>query len=127
MFSHVTIGANDVPKAKTFYDALSKALGLVRHADYPEAAGYGRPDGRAQVWIVRPLDKKAASPGNGVTVGLEAADRAAVDAAYTAALAAGGTDEGKPGLRTHYHPNYYGAYVRDPDGNKICIVCHKAP
>ena len=53
--------------------------------------------------------------------------RAAVDAAYAAGMAAGGKDEGKPGLRTHYHPNYYDAYIRDPDGNKVCIVCHKAP
>ena len=51
-------------------------------------------------------------------------NRAAVDAFHAAALAAGGTDEGPPGVREHYHPNYYGAYVRDPDGNKICVVCH---
>jgi catechol 2,3-dioxygenase-like lactoylglutathione lyase family enzyme len=50
----------------------------------------------------------------------------AVDAFHAAALAAGGTDEGRPGIREHYHPNYYGAYVRDPDGNKICVVCHHA-
>ncbi len=56
---------------------------------------------------------------------LDDADRAAVDAAHKAGLSAGGKDEGAPGLRTHYHPNYYGAYLRDPDGNKICVVCHK--
>ena len=55
----------------------------------------------------------------------EAANRAAVDAAYKAGMAAGGKDEGAPGIRAHYHPNYYGAYLRDPDGNKVCIVCHK--
>lgn len=125
MFSHVTIGSNDLAGAKRFYDGVARALGLVRHADYPEAAGYGQPGGRAQLWIVRPLDKQAASAGNGITIGLEAGDRPAVDAAWAAATAAGGKDEGKPGLRTHYHPNYYGAYVRDPDGNKVCIVCHK--
>ena len=65
------------------------------------------------------------SVGNGITVGLDAPDRAAVDAAHKAGLSAGGKDEGAPGLRTHYHPNYYGAYLRDPDGNKICVVCHK--
>jgi catechol 2,3-dioxygenase-like lactoylglutathione lyase family enzyme len=127
MFSHVTVGSNDVAKAKSFYDGLLKPLGLTRMADYPEAAGYGRPGGRPQFWIVTPLDKKAASAGNGITVGLEAADRPSVDAAHRAGVAAGGADEGAPGLRTHYHPNYYGAYVRDPDGNKVCIVCHKAP
>jgi len=127
MFSHVTIGSNDLPKAKGFYDSLLTPLGLVRRADYPEAVGYGRPDGRAQVWILRPLDKQAASAGNGITIGLEAADRATVDAAYKAAMAAGGKDEGGPGLRPHYHANYYAAYLRDPDGTKVCIVCHKAP
>ena len=62
---------------------------------------------------------------NGITVGLEAENRSAVDAAYAAAIKAGGKDEGAPGIRKHYHPNYYGAYVRDLDGNKVCIVCHK--
>jgi catechol 2,3-dioxygenase-like lactoylglutathione lyase family enzyme len=127
MFSHVTVGSNDIARAKRFYDATTGPLGLTRKADYPEAAGYGTKSGRPQLWIVQPLDKKAASAGNGVTIGLEAGDRATVDAAFASAIAAGGTDEGKPGLRAHYHPNYYGAYVRDPDGNKVCIVCHKAP
>jgi len=126
MFSHVTVGSNDVPRAKVFYDSLLAPLGLSRLADHPEAAGYGRPGGRPQLWIVRPLDKNAATSGNGITVGLEAADRASVDAAYKAGLAAGGKDEGAPGLRTHYHPNYFGAYLRDFDGNKVCVVCHRA-
>jgi catechol 2,3-dioxygenase-like lactoylglutathione lyase family enzyme len=125
MFSHVTIGTNDVAKAKRFYDAALAPLGLTALAAYPEGVGYGAAGGRPQFWIVRPLDKKAASVGNGVTVGLDAADRKAVDAAHAAARAAGGQDEGAPGIRAHYHPNYYGAYVRDPDGNKLCIVCHK--
>lgn len=124
MFSHVTIGSNDIARSRTFYDALAAALGLVRQADYPEACGYGQPNGRPRLWIVRPLDRNAATVGNGITIGLEAADRGAVDAAHAAAVAHGGTDEGRPRLRPHYHPNYYGAYVRDPDGNKVCIVCH---
>ncbi len=125
MFSHVTVGSNDIERAKRFYDSVGAALGLARHADYPEAAGYGLPRSRPQLWIVRPLDRKPATVGNGITIGLEATNRSAVDAAHAAALTAGGKDEGKPGLRPHYHPNYYGAYVRDPDGNKVCIVCHK--
>ena len=125
MFSHVTIGSNDVAKAKAFYDSLLKPLGLVRHLEFPNALGYGPAGGRPQFWVVSPLDKKAASVGNGITIGLDAADRPAVDAAHKAGLAAGGKDEGAPGLRTHYHPNYYGAYLRDLDGNKICVVCHK--
>ena len=78
MFSHVTVGSNDVAKAQGFYDTLLKPLGLVRHADYPNAAGYGLSGGRPQLWIVSPLDKKVASVGNGITVGLDAPDRGAV-------------------------------------------------
>ena len=125
MFSHVTIGSNDVAKARSFYDALLLPLGLVRHMDYPHAVGYGPAGGRPQLWILNPVDKNAASVGNGITIGLEAPDRSAVDAAHKAALAAGGKDEGASGLRAHYHPNYYGAYLRDLNGNKICIVCHR--
>ena len=125
MFSHVTIGTNDIAKAKTFYDGVTAPLGLVRQADYPDGVGYGRTGDRPRLWIVRPLDKKEATAGNGITVGLDADTRPAVDAAHAAALKAGGMDEGAPGIRKHYHPNYYGAYVRDPDGNKVCIVCHK--
>src|SRR3979490_2022527 len=118
MFSHVTIGTNDVEKAKRFYDAALAPLGLTALAAFPEGVGYGAASGRPQLWIVQPLDKKAASVGNGITVGLDAADGRGVAPAYAAARAAGGSDEGAPGLRTHYHPNYYGAYVRDLDGNK---------
>jgi catechol 2,3-dioxygenase-like lactoylglutathione lyase family enzyme len=125
MFSHVTVGSNDIAKAKRFYDEVAKPLGLVWHMESAGGIGYGRKGGRPQLWIVQPLDKQAASVGNGTTIGLDAETRPAVDAAYAAAMANGGKDEGKPGLRTHYHPNYYGAYVRDPDGNKVCIVCHK--
>jgi len=126
MFSHVTVGSNDIAKAKTFYDGLCQPLGLARLADHPSAIAYGPSGGRPQLWILNPADKKAASVGNGITIGLEASDRSAVDAAHKAGLAGGGRDEGAPGLRTHYHPNYYGAYLRDPDGNKVCVVCHKA-
>ena len=125
MFSHVTAGSNDMAKSKAFYDGVTKPLGLVLHMEFPDGMGYGPKDGRPQLWIVRPLDRQPASVGNGITIGLEADTRSAVDAAYAAGIAAGGKDEGKPGLRTHYHPNYYGAYVRDPEGNKVCIVCHK--
>jgi catechol 2,3-dioxygenase-like lactoylglutathione lyase family enzyme len=125
MFSHVTVGSNDVAKAKAFYDGVGKALGLERLADYPNAIAYGPTGGRPRLWILNPADEKAATVGNGITIGLEASDRPAVDAAYKAGMSAGGKDEGAPGLRKHYHPNYYGAYLRDLDGNKVCVVCHK--
>lgn len=125
MFSHITVGSNDIARSKAFYDGVTRPLGLVLHMALPDGLGYGRQDGRPQLWIVSPLDRQAATVGNGITIGLDADTRRAVDDAYAAAIAAGGKDEGKPGLRAHYHPNYYGAYVRDPDGNKVCIVCHK--
>ena len=68
-----------------------------------------------------------AACGNGQMLALQAPSRAAVDAAYAAALAHGGSGDGEPGLRPHYHADYYGAYFRDPDGNKLCVVCHAAP
>ena len=126
MFSHVTIGSDDIERAAAFYDAVLAPLGqssIFRDADH---AAYGAVRG-ARVWIMRPFDRGPARPGNGVHVAFTAPDRAAVDAFYEAAIAAGGTCEGPPGLRQHYHPNYYGAYVRDLDGNKIQAVCHARP
>ena len=125
MFSHVTVGTNDVAKAGAFYDAIAAPLGMKCHLALPTTRGYGKIGGRPQLWATSPLDKKPATVGNGVTVGIEADDRATVDAFYKAAMAAGGKDEGPPGIRAHYHPNYYAAYVRDLDGNKLCVVCHK--
>lgn len=125
MFSHVTVGTNDMAQARRFYDGVATPLGLAPLMVVDGGTGYGAKGGRPQLWIVQPLDRKTATAGNGITIGLDAPDRASVDAAYAAAMAAGGKDEGKPGIRAHYHPNYYGAYVRDPDGNKVCIVCHK--
>ena len=122
MFSHVTLGTNHLEKALAFYDAMVAPLGLARLNTYPEAAGYGPKGGRPQLWVLRPLDKQAASVGNGITIGLDAPNRAA---AHAAAMANGAKDEGAPGSRPHYHPNYYGADLRDLDGNKICVVCHK--
>src|SRR6185437_13959274 len=90
MFSHVTVGSNDITRSKAFYDGVATPLGLVRHLEFPDGIGYGRQDGRPQLWIVRPLDKNAATVGNGLTIGLEADTRPAVDAAYAAAIANGG-------------------------------------
>ena len=97
MFSHVTVGSNDMAKSKAFYDGVAKPLGLVQHMEFPDGIGYGPKGGRPQLWIVRPIDKQAATVGNGITIGLEADTRSAVDAAYAAGMAAGGKDEGKPG------------------------------
>jgi catechol 2,3-dioxygenase-like lactoylglutathione lyase family enzyme len=128
MFSHVTLGANDIHRAIAFYDQALATLGLARQetdlvqgwAGWATGADASRP-----FWVMRPLDGQPASVGNGVTVAFEAPDRPTVDAFHAAALAAGGRDEGGPGLRPHYHADFYAAYVRDPDGNKLCCVCHR--
>ena len=127
MYSHITVGTSKLTRAMRFYDAALAPLGLVRLKSFRAASGYGPKDFdgiNLPFWILRPQDRKPASAGNGVTVAFTVPTRAAVDAFHTAALANGGTDEGPPGLRTHYHPDYYGAYVRDPEGSKICAVCH---
>jgi catechol 2,3-dioxygenase-like lactoylglutathione lyase family enzyme len=130
MYSHVTVGTNDIERAGRFYDAVLAPLGMERHKSFRIALGYA-PKGFAGInapfWVLRPYDRKAANGGNGPMAAFAADTRAAVDAFHAAAIANGGTDEGPPGVRTHYHPNYYGAYVRDPDGNKLCAVCHHAP
>lgn len=129
MFSHVSLGTNAFDRAVIFYDAVLGVLGLRRIATLPDwpAAGWGTAPGeRPQFWLTRPYDNGAASSGNGGMVAFAAADRAVVRAVHAAALAAGGTDEGDPGLRAHYHPHWYGAYFRDLDGNKLCVCCHGA-
>ena len=123
MFSHATIGADDMSGATAFYDAVFTALGIDRFFTTEDAVAYGEPEG-SQVWVLRPYDGNAAKAGNCVHIAFLAPDRASVRAFHAAALANGGSDEGAPGLRPHYHPNYYGAYVRDPEGNKIQAVCH---
>lgn len=124
MYSHTTIGANDLDRARAFYDAVLAPLGLeVRFTD-ETMVGYGLPGGRPQFLVVQPFDRAAPSVGNGSMIALLASRRAEVDTCHEIALKLGATDEGGPGLRPHYHRNYYGAYFRDPDGNKICICSH---
>lgn len=131
IFSHVMVGANDLPRQIAFYDAVLAPLGLVRthtslddtKPDDRPGAGWTRPDAAwPQFWVQMPFDRRPASVGNGVQVSFMAPTREAVDAAWRAALAAGGSDEGAPGLRPQYGEGYFGAYARDPEGNKICIV-----
>ena len=123
MFSHVTIGTNDLERAAAFYDEVMKALGHERFYAGDGLMGYGKADGD-QTWVVNPYDGEPATVGNGTHIAFLARDRASVNAFHAAAMSNGGSDEGVPGLRPHYHENYYGAYVRDPDGNKLQAVCH---
>jgi catechol 2,3-dioxygenase-like lactoylglutathione lyase family enzyme len=125
MFSHTTLGVADADRARTFYGPLLAALGLVPKFADARWAGWKHPDADRPLFIVtRPFDGAPASSGNGQMTAFLAPSRALVDRCHTLALDHGGTDEGAPGLRSEYHPHYYGAYVRDPDGNKLCICCH---
>ena len=123
MFSHVTIGSEDPGKAAAFYDAVLATLGIKPLFDGPGLAAYGDMTG-PKTFILKPFDGNAHVPGNGGHVAYLAANRAQVDAFHAKALERGGTSGGEPGLRPQYHPNYYGAYVRDPEGNKLQAVCH---
>ncbi len=124
MFSHVTLGTNDWARARPFWMAVTGTLGLPVLFEYPGGIAFGEPAG-PKIFIGPAFDGQPATHGNGTHVAFLARDRPMVDAFHAAALAHGGTDEGPPGPRPHYHPNYYGAYVRDPDGNKLQAVCHR--
>jgi catechol 2,3-dioxygenase-like lactoylglutathione lyase family enzyme len=124
MYSHVTLGTNDMERARRFYDAVMAVLGHPTMFAAPQVTAYGTPTG-PKLFLLPPFDGQEARPGNGVHAAFKVDSRATVDEFHRTALAHGGTDEGPPGLRPHYHPNYYGAYVRDPDGNKIQAVCHR--
>jgi len=128
MIDHVSVGVTNMRRSKAFYDAALAPLGMapvypVEISGQLVGIGYGTPE-RPTFWVQLPLNGQPASMGNGMHVAFRAETRAAVDAFYLAAMAQGGVEDGAPGLRTEYHPNYYGAFVRDPDGNKMEAVCH---
>ena len=125
MFSHITLGTNDLDRAAGFYRPVMATLGLSEPFAMAGTVVFGELAG-PKLFVVAPFDGSPASHGNGTHAAFIAPDRAAVDAFHAAALAHGGSDEGAPGLRPHYHRNYYAAYVRDPDGNKLQAVCHRA-
>jgi catechol 2,3-dioxygenase-like lactoylglutathione lyase family enzyme len=125
MLSHTTIGVANVRAARHFYDPLCKQLGLVLKFADETWAGWKHPDAPRPLFIIsRPFDGKPASPGNGQMIALLATTRSTVDACHALALLNGGSDEGGPSPRPQYHADYYGAYFRDPDGNKLCVCCH---
>jgi catechol 2,3-dioxygenase-like lactoylglutathione lyase family enzyme len=120
MLDHVSLKVGDYARAQAFYDQALKPLGVTRQmGDGQFFAGYGVP-GNPFFWI-----GLGGTPNLGAHVAFSAEDRATVDAFYAAAVAAGGRDNGAPGLRPQYHPNYYGAFVLDPDGHNIEAVCHE--
>jgi catechol 2,3-dioxygenase-like lactoylglutathione lyase family enzyme len=119
MLDHITIGVRDLQPAKAFYDQALRPLGIKCLFSGEEAfAGYGV-EPKAFFWIGR-----RGAQQTSVHIAFTARDRATVDSFYKAALEAGGRDNGPPGIRAHYHPHYYGAFVLDPDGHNIEAVCH---
>jgi len=126
MLDHIGLAVADFDRARAFYRAALKPLGLgvVMEVTTEETGGDAHvgfgDEGKPFFWV-----GTGAKPKGGVHVAFTAQTRAEVDAFYAAAIAAGGRDNGEPGLRPHYHPNYYGAFVYDPDGNNIEAVCHR--
>ena len=119
MLDHVTIGVSDVERSKKFYDRALRPLGIARlYAEAEQYAGYGISP-KAFFWI-----GGRDAPQTGAHIAFTAQDRATVDRFHDEAIAAGGRDNGQPGIRPNYHPNYYGAFVLDPDGHNIEAVCH---
>ena len=124
MIDHITFGVSEFARSTAFYDAALAPLGVRRlfdvpkeHSDGVDVTGYG--DDRPWFWLA------AQNPTTGMLhVAFQAQSRAAVDAFHAAAIKAGGIDNGAPGLRPHYHADYYGAFVLDPDGHNIEAVCH---
>jgi catechol 2,3-dioxygenase-like lactoylglutathione lyase family enzyme len=129
MISHIYIGITDFDRAFGFYSPLMSALGLkLKFRDAAQCwAGWCAIDAPRPLFLIgKPYNGEPARPGNGQMIALLAGSRAVVDQTHAIALANGALCEGPPGLRPHYHANYYGAYFRDPDGNKLCVCCHEA-
>lgn len=126
MIDHITFGVTNFERSAAFYDRALAPLGVTRlfdvpleHTDGTKVSGYG--DSRPRFWIAEQR------PTSGTLhIALTTKNRAEVDAFHAAAMAAGGIDNGAPGLRLHYHADYYGAFVLDPDGHNIEAVCHTA-
>ena len=126
MIDHTGVAVSDYEKSRSFYSAALAPLGFTKVLEFSaevtgstDVAGYGEAP-KAEFWISRGIPNQPP-----IHVAFRAASRAVVDAFHAAALAAGGRDNGAPGIRAHYHLNYYGAFVLDPDGHNIEAVCHE--
>ena len=121
MIDHVSIAVRDLKQAEAFYAALLAPLGMVKLREWPDAAvGFGKK--YPEFWINRRAAMARVTENSGVHICLRATERRAVEDFHAAALKAGGTSDGAPGLRTEYHESYYAAFIRDPDGNRIEAV-----
>ena len=131
MIDHLSVVVADIEAARRFYDAALAPLGARRLMDVDDApdfvaAGYGVHEGEPAFWVGAGKPARGTpAPPDGQHIAFAAPDRAAVDAFHRVALAAGGRDNGAPGIRPHYHADYYAAFVVDPDGHRIEAVCHR--
>lgn len=123
MLDHVSIGVADIPRSGRFYDAVLKPLGYERLSDGDTSLGYGATS--VQLWLGATAQPVRPDGESGLHFCFAARDRKSVDAFHAAALAAGGADNGKPGVRRDYGPNYYAAFVVDPDGYRLEAYCGK--
>jgi catechol 2,3-dioxygenase-like lactoylglutathione lyase family enzyme len=124
MLDHVSLGVKNLERSRRFYDAALRPLGLVRTVDFQgRGSDYGAKSGQLGVEFTITAESSV-SPLPGMHVCFLARDREAVHAFHAAALAAGGSDDGEPGVRPEYHPDYYAAFILDPDGHRIEAVCH---
>ena len=123
MFDHVSIGVSDIARAGKFYDTVLEPLDIKRLSDGDTALGYGEKD--AGLWLLAVNKPVKPDMESGLHFCFQAKSRAAVDAFHAAALKAGGKDNGKPGVRKDYSPNYYAAFVIDPEGYRIEAYCGK--
>ena len=121
MINHISIGSADLAKARKFYDAALKPLGYNCLSKDETSAGYG--DDESRFWVLKSTRPVAQNPESGLHLCFDAPTRKSVDAFHKAALAAGGKDNGKPGVRASYGPTYYAAFVIDPDGHRVEAYC----
>jgi catechol 2,3-dioxygenase-like lactoylglutathione lyase family enzyme len=124
MIHHVSVGTNDLPRSRRFYDAVLPIVGIA-HLSADES-GIGYASGTFHFSVQVPIDGEPATVGNGSHVAFAVETRGMVDRFHVAALAHGGSEDGAPGLRPAYDAHYYGAFVRDPDGNKLEAVTYAA-
>ena len=120
MIGYTCVGTNNLPRATAFYDDLLALMGAKHFFESERGIGWGTAPNQAMFSVMKPFDGQPATVGNGTMIALMAKDAAQVDALHARALALGGTDEGAPGLRGG---NFYGAYFRDLDGNKLAAFC----
>ena len=121
MIDHISIAVRDLKAAARFYEPLLATLGMSKLREWPDAAvGYGKK--YPEFWINQRTGMAQVAADSGVHICLRASSSVAVNAFHAAALAGGGTTDGAPGMRAHYHESYYAAFIRDPDGNRIEAV-----